>query len=365
MPIDQNARYVAALAGAAAGLCPVPALPDEPDFTAIYRILSAHSLFPMAGELCENPAIPAAMRDRILHRQMLWTAQYTAQLYQIEQLLDFCREEEIPVMPLKGYWMRPLYPEPEVRFSCDFDFWLPEGGEERVAAYLTGTAGFELSHDMDAHAVYHQGAVCFELHPAPVEQQMRSARDYFLSVPRGTDADGVVCWREEDQYLYMLLHTHKHLQAGGCGLKALCDLELLERRLESGGDRVYFEKGLALLELGRLYADMRRLCGALYRGQPWDDALETWFGYLVEGAAYGTFSHLAENRTAEKGRIRFIFGAVFQPFRVARDLHPSLRRAPFLYPVFLICRPVRLLFSRRHRRKLGIALRADRTKSDR
>lgn len=66
-------------------------------------------------------------------------------------------------MPLKGYYMKKLYPAPLMRSCCDLDVWFDPSREKEVKAAL-GELGFTMKNAGENHMFHTYGAASLEMH---------------------------------------------------------------------------------------------------------------------------------------------------------------------------------------------------------
>jgi hypothetical protein len=222
-----------------------------PEWDELLRAATLHGVVPLlyrrlAGGCVAGPV--AAERLGALRSGYLRSAARNLRMYrELGRVLARIRLDGLGVIPLKGaHLAEAVYGNIALRPMGDLDLLVREGDLRRVEAILLG-AGYLPAEcnrrvaDDNCHFVYAPagGAPIVEVH--------------WRLIPRGhgfsIDVDGV--WERsrptvladtpvsalcpEDLLLHLCLHTSKHL-FDGAGLKPLCDIAEVVRRLGDGMD---------------------------------------------------------------------------------------------------------------------------------
>ena len=164
-----------------------------------------------------------------------------------------------------------------------------------------------------------------------------SDEDYQSALEKsGLDGDALL-------YVYTILHTEKHFRSGGCGVRRILDLYLLNKKYVGFSA---LPEVIAALE----NAGASALSGTLFR------LAEYWFGdgkydcdfrdteeYIKRSGLHGSFEHSALNRYSysKKGRIRYMLRRAFPSLRDLSSAYPSLLRHRALYPAFAVHRLIK------------------------
>lgn len=302
------------------------------NISGLYRLAQRHELAHLIGDALESgAAIAGGFQERLIE------AHYRSEryLHAYEELRTCFEQENVQFIPLKGLVLRELYPEPWMRTSCDMDLLLHPEDMERAAKILEDTLQYR-PKAMSAHdlSFISSDGVRVELHHTLIEgnpvlekvwdhcQDNRMDEDYF--------------------YLYHIAHMAKHFLHGGCGIRPVLDLRLMEQRGMVCPANLLEQCGLLTFANA-----MRRLAAYWFGGEEPDRTVLEIHEYILRGGVFGTDEnqHLLGRMPApDKSRILVS----------ARELeysYPVLKRHRWLLPVCQLRRWGSLLFGEKARRR--------------
>jgi len=276
--------------------------------------------------------------------------------YRYEQLNDtyhtlvrVLEEAEIPFLPLKGSILRDYYPEPWMRTSCDVDVLVHAEDLDRAVAALTEKGEFfyhgKTSHDVSLFAT---NRMRVELHYGLVEDGLVNAASAVLD-----DVWQVVSLREGSQffygmpdeyfYFYHLAHMAKHMANGGCGIRPVIDLWILDRM--AGADVTRREELLAQGRLQTFAEAVRALSRVWMEGDAHDQRSLALESYLLCGGVYGTTDNrVAIQQTKKGGRLRYACSRIWLPYDIIKFYYPILQKRRWLLPLIQVRRWGKLIF---------------------
>ena len=276
-------------------------------------------------------------------------------VYRYEQLkyefANACKTLEaaqIAFVPLKGSVLRRYYPEPWMRTSCDIDILVHREDLEQAIRTLVDELHYEekerATHDV---SLFSPTGTHVELHFDLVEEgRANSAIDVLSSVWE----DVTLCKGSAYQYemsdaffyFYHIAHMVKHFEEGGCGIRPLIDLWILDH-LDSA-DRA---KRDALLSRGGLlkFANVsRNLSAVWFGGAVADDVSMQMQEFLLHGGVYGsTDNRVALKQSKKGGRMGYILSRIFIPYAKLKRYYPILEKHKWLMPVMQVRRWFMLL----------------------
>ncbi len=259
------------------------------------------------------------------------------QAFETERIMDALSKAEIPFIMLKGAVLRKLYPENWLRTSSDIDILVKPEEHDKAADMIIGELGYTLdsrtAHDV---ALMSAGGVCVELHFDLVEKERFPKASTILQRVwefARPSAENEFMYRLSDEFIYFYhtVHTAKHIFNGGCGIRPLVDLYLLERAEHDKGHRDELLKEGCLLR----FADVsRELVNAWFCGGDYSDILCALENYILEGGVYGTLeNNVVANRRKYASRMSYYFHRLFLPKRQMQARYPYLQKFPWLMPV--------------------------------
>jgi hypothetical protein len=325
---------------------------SEAELQVLYRFSKRQDLAHLVGN--------ALFRYQMFPEGSAWTEKFKKQIFlahiryeqiqlTLEALCQAMEQEEIPFMPLKGAVLRQRYPEPWMRTSCDIDVLVRSEDLERASLLLEERLSCrkeELgSHDLSLFA---SNGVHIELHYDLVENDLIAQSDSVLRTvwEHVTVRSGWRYWYEmsdEMFYFYHIAHMAKHFEIGGCGVRPLIDLWLLEHRMEySQHDRD------ELLERGGLLAfanACRSLSDAWFSSEEMDALSKQMQEYILCGGVYGSDENrVAAQQAKQGGKVSYAMSRIFLKYDVLKFHYPVLMKHKWLLPVMEVRRWGKLIF---------------------
>lgn len=281
----------------------------------------------------------------------------------IEEICACFEQNEIDYILLKGAVIRDYYPEPWMRTSCDIDILVKEDYLDKAVKALVDehqykTDGKKTYHDISLFSPF---GMHLELHHNIKEGQPKY--DMLLSQVwdyANSAAGQKYRYAQSNEFLmfHLMAHMAYHFINGGCGLRSVIDLWILEQHLSI--DRESLEKILKQAELYEFYRVVNSL--ASY----WMDQDETEEQivlavekYVLLGGAYGTRSqNAAVGRVKKGGRLKYFWSRIFMPYESLAILYPVIKRHRILTPFCQIARWFGAVFKSKRIKKEIITVNA-------
>ncbi len=321
---------------------------DCDDWQTVYNFAKLHSLvgvFYLGGK---DAGLPTEVVEKARADFEVEVMQQTLRDYHAERLFVKFRAAGIPFLPLKGYYTRRLYPNPEARSSCDLDVFY-DVSKKAAVKKIFEEEGFSFQIENATHEEWVKDNIIVEMHYALVGQAPKFDKYYQgvwsrLQVKEGTE----YVFSNEDEYVYFLVHAAKHFTGGGIGVKAVVDNYLYRNKIVL--DEVYLQEQLRALGLEKFAACLDKLSEAWFGGK--EEGEETAFlgDFVLSSSAYGTRRNLAlsaDARSVGAAKRSLFFSAVFPHYRNMKSWYPILKKAPCLLPFVWVYRWFEVLFTRR------------------
>lgn len=275
-------------------------------------------------------------------------ARYAKIVSEQNKICDLFERSQIVYVPLKGAIIRDYYPEPWMRTSCDIDILIKEEDIESAKKMLIQELGYRMKrnnyHDI---SLYSESDIHLELHFSILENEKKIDRmlqqvwGHLINV-EGYSFRMVM----ESAYFvfHQVAHAMYHFVHGGCGIRLLIDLWLIETKVSYDREEFYaYCEASGLLTFA---SELRTIA-------------EVWFGegihtelsrrmeeYILFGGVYGNEqSSMAAERSRMKGtsRWRYWVNRVFIPYAILKNHDELLKKYPVLYPYYQVKRWFKLL----------------------
>lgn len=316
----------------------------------LYSLSKAHDLAHLVAYALKKEK--ALGRDSVseLFSKSIYVAvsRYAKIVSEQNKICNLLEENQIIHIPLKGAVIRDYYPEPWMRTSCDIDILIRKEDVESTVNMLVQKLNYRLErnnyHDI---SLFSQTGVHLELHfsilecEEKIDGMLEQVWEHLI-----TAGEHSFRMMMEPAYFvfHQVAHAMYHFAHGGCGLRLLIDLWLIEEKVDYDKEKFnsYCE-----------YCGLRTFAEALYA------ITNVWFGegrhtrlskqvedYILFGGVYGNgHSSMAAQRSRAKdvSQWRYWMNRVFIPYKILAEQDHLLKKHPVLYPYYQVKRWFKLL----------------------
>ena len=261
------------------------------DYSQLLFAAKKHSLgtlFYLAVK--DSEKVAPEIKNQALKHYLSQINQQASQDYYLEKLSAKLKDANLKFLLLKGGAIRKLYPLPELRTSCDVDFFYDEKEKKRVYSILI-ELGFKKGHANVNHCEWQSGVVTIESHHALVTEGGPYA-DYYKDVwSRLEVVDGCQYqFSKEDLYIYCIVHSAKHFTSGGFGVRTVLDFYFFNKNDFNQEYLSYELEKLGLIEYERV---MRSLANYWFGdGEVTQDVYDVG-EYVLNSGVYGNSENFA------------------------------------------------------------------------
>lgn len=264
--------------------------------------------------------------------------------YAFAQICDTFNQASIPYIPLKGSVIRPFYPQESMRTSCDIDILIKE---DYLAAAIDAMVqkGFRCGernyHDV---SLFSQANVHLELH-FNIQESIDKLDAVLKDAWRYAELTDGSRYQFTDEFFvfHMFAHMSYHFLSGGCGMKSLMDIWVMEYKMG-----ITYECARELLEKADIYrfaAEISKLANICFSGEPKDEFSDTILSYIFSGGVYGTSQNkIAIKKSKSSSTMLYALQRLFMPYKSMVILYPILHKLPSLLPFCWIARLCKMLF---------------------
>ncbi len=287
------------------------------------------------------------LADKFYSEEIMSVCRYEQQKYALQEITNCFREQDIAYITLKGFVIRPYYPQESMRTSCDIDILIKEQDLQRAISALEQN-GYSLTekgfHDV---SLFSPSGVHLELHFSLLENKPNIDKVLKDAWQYAQTQDGVsYSFTEEFFIFHIYAHIWHHFLSGGCGIRSLMDLWIIKNKMG-----IDYQKASSLLKkagIEKLAKEIDTLAQICFDDKIGDEFYDNLLDYIVLGGIYGSF----ENRVAVKGTdsvVKYSFKRIFLPLRLMKPNFPVLNKAPFLLPFCWIARIFQTLFGKKRK----------------
>lgn len=294
------------------------------------------------------------------------------QEYEFQSLLDDMEKDGIDCLPMKGWIMRNYYPDPLMRSMGDLDVLIKDMDSHKMQEWIE-SKGYILENNKNpVHDEYQKPPyVLVELHRTLIDiNYLVELQTEWIDqlVERVWDEQNltketnhIYQLRDEDFYIYHLLHFYKHFMYAGSGIRPLVDIYIFLKKKEKSLDRVYLQQQLEHLKLSTFAEKMEQLAFACFDGQVLQERIaiediRQIVAYLTDVSTYGDEATSKIAAVVSQGTGSFAGDILtarikkcFPPRQVLQQRYPKLRDHPWMLPFYWVIRAARIIFLERHK----------------
>ncbi|AOY77992.1 nucleotidyltransferase domain-containing protein [Clostridium formicaceticum] len=335
--------------------------PENLDWEKLYKLSTWHSVSNMVcyclSKLSSKP--PQDIMVKFYNDYKKGIAKEATQHIIVEQVLKIFEENHIACMPLKGYLIKYLYPQPDMRLMVDVDILFKNEQKKQVKKLMLGL-GFTLESEGGNHDVYYKKPFMnIEMHRRLIAENSPYS-DYLNKVwDRAILKTGYKCIYQlshEDFFVYIMIHLTKHYANGGTGIRSIMDIWVYNKHYRDKMDWEYIQAELEKIQLWKFTKNICRLSEIWFESRESNELYDEMTAYIFSSGVCGIKKHsIVSSMNADKKRS---IGTAKQIYRLKlffpglnrmKISYPFLGKLPFLLPVCWVLRGVKcLLFKPKH-----------------
>lgn len=323
---------------------------SDKEIENLYKLSEFHDLSYAVGlALNKIGLVTREKYKEFFEKPMLYTAYRSIKIkHELNEIQKALEKAGIEFVCLKGAVLRELYPDPNVRTSCDIDVLIREEDLTKAAKTLESELGYLVSSKKDYHdlSLYSKSGVHLELHFSlkenlkNVDKLLERAWEYVSPKENGKfarilDAEFFV--------FYHLAHMAYHFLHGGCGIKPFLDLYIIRKNMPYNEDRVIEYCRECGIE--KFYSSVLDLVCVWFENKAHTGVTKQMESYVISGGVYGSFENrIAVQQSVKGGKGGYLFSKIFVSYDVLKAHYPILEKRRWLMPVMQVRRWFRLIF---------------------
>lgn len=301
---------------------------------SVYRLAKQHDLAHVVARFVDQNriAVDQDLQAELKRAEILAVYRQEQMQYAYREIVGALEEAKLAYVPLKGSVIRPYYPYESMRTSCDIDILIREQDLDTAIRSLTGReyrCGERNYHDV---SLYSPGGVHLELH-FNIQENMERLDAVLKHAWQYAEPSDGCCYAFSKEFFafHLLAHMAYHFVSGGCGIRALLDIWVMEHRM--GISCSCADALLAQAKLERFAAEMCRVAEQCFTYNTIDDWSDTVLTYIFQGGVYGSADNqIAVEQSKSNGTVGYALKRFFLPYRSMTVQYPILKKAPILLP---------------------------------
>lgn len=286
------------------------------------------------------------------------------------EITNFLEQNRIWYLPLKGSVIKEMYPNPEMREMNDNDILIDQNGRDQAKEFML-SRGYQVKPN-DKGVIDDKGNsdefikdpfFYFELHKFLIEERYSPKQyDYFLSIKdrliKDTDQEYGYHMSDEDFYLYMICHAHKHFSRNGMGIRFLMDEYVFLKEKGETLDNNYINEKIREFGLEQFDADLRKVSKMAFDEdeecleESLSDSEKALYDSCLGAGIFGNIEtrwkneayEMSANSTDTITKKEYIKNRLFPDENWYRIYHPFVYKHKIVKPFFTIYRLTVLAF---------------------
>lgn len=324
---------------------------DNESLKQLYNISKKHDMAHIVSKALSDLGVTLSGETggKFIESQMMALFRYEQGKHELSCICKTLEKARINYLPLKGSIIRNYYHEPWMRTSCDIDILVNKSDLKSAIKNLEDNLKYvykeKSPHDV---SLYSPSGLHLELHHRLIEDKDSEAFEKTLAkvfeyTQKAEGFEYRLNMTSDMFYYFHIAHMAKHFISGGCGIKPLLDLWILEHK---AGYK--FEDAKELLEKGGLLKfamAVRKLSEVWFSGVEEDEVSKRMEEYIFAGGVYGNLQNrLSVTQAKKPGKVKYIFRKIFLPFNTIKMYYTVLEKHKWLLPFCEIHRWLRLIF---------------------
>jgi len=343
------------------------ALPDGFALENSARLIAKQGLLPLVYQGAYNCGMDMQSETLQAFKNSYFQSMMVSgrQLQAAERIFAAFDKNGIDYLPLKGYNLKKLYPQPELRPMGDADILIKAEQYGKIRPVMQ-ELGFEEEAVSSYDVHWKSKHLLAELHRRLFSGRQRDLQQYFGDCwSRAVKGDGSrYAFTAEDEFVYIFSHMTKHFRFVGIGARQVVDLYVF-RKAHPELDERRVQQIMNIIGLSGFYGNILRLLAVWFEDAPSDGVTDLITAYVFGNDGFGTEENklYSEEVIRAQGsgslsntRAKSLRSALFPPLRDMQLSYNVLYRQKWLLPVYWPVRWVDIAIHRPQniRRKIGM-----------
>lgn len=271
-----------------------------------------------------------------------------------KKIFETFDKEQIRCMPVKGIFLKKMYPKSDFRTMSDIDILIDTENADKAGNVMLALGYACESKEKSHHDVYFKAPVMnIEIHrqlfsDISANHFCQYYKDVFIKAEKMEGFELAYKMTDEEFYIYTLAHFYKHYSNGGNGIRSVMDVYVMNNSIYEKLDKKSLNCKLKKLQLLDFRNEMTDLSEMWFGNGKETPELKKISEYIIGSGTYGTIFNSVNNQIKKKGRAGYFIYCAFPPLYLMKNNYPILKKVPFLLPILWIWRLISSLVTKRN-----------------
>lgn len=262
-------------------------------------------------------------------------------------ILEAFENSEIPLLVVKGFIMKDVYPQNYMRQMCDIDL-MVKPDNFKNATKIMENMGYSKFYDHEKHLIFTKPPfITVELHRKLIPGEDTGYK-YFNTqiwdfVVSYKDYKNIYQMTPEDAYVFCMLHLIIHFKYTGIQMRDILDVYLYLEKYSKNLDFEYINKKLEEFNLVQFEHNIKEISYKWFGNDETEDFDEVQ-AFIINGASVSNRVNYEIGNKGSKGK--FLTQLFFPKYKVMKGKYPVLKKVPVLLPVMWVHRIFKDIFSK-------------------
>lgn len=322
----------------------------------LFKLCSKHSISVIVGDVLGKSNLVEKTPDvkKIMTNAFIAVYRYEQSKIEINKITNVLSELKIPYIVLKGPRVREYYPEPWLRTSCDIDILIHEKDIDLAVNELVQRCSYSKQernfHDVPLITPNH---LLLELH-FNIKENMTNldkilTRVWNYSFP--VNHKDCMEYQQSNEFFifHLLAHMSYHFLHGGCGIRSVLDIYLINHNMQYNKDQLKLLCKEA--EIETFYEYVIQLSEVWFGENEHNEVTLAMEKYILHGGTFGTNDNsIAVGQLKNGGHKKYIFSRLFVSYNHLKGLYPSIEKYKFMKPLYQVKRWISMIKNRKLKR---------------
>lgn len=310
--------------------------------------------------------LPENIKNDFLNNMYTYAMVDGVQTREAERVFAAFEKYGLEFMPVKGVFLKKIYPSTDMRRMGDIDILIREEKYEEYKKAIE-EVGFTFNRESNNEYIFNKkNLLTVELHRYLITPGNDDMFAYYGTGWRLAKKESEYMYRlsKEDEYVYMIVHFAKHYRDAGIGLRPVIDIWMYKNK-NPDIDMDYVFEQLEKMNLHTFAKNVFELTETWFGGVPYNKITSNMTEFILENGEYGTSAGMVAAGSIRTGtntkmtvgvKMKKYLQLIFPDRNSLKRKYPVLVKYPIALPFCWFCRWIEGLKSGRDKIKAKQAL---------